>query len=125
MTNPVWHLLEGCACTSARIEGFFHVPDVSPWFDGHFPGDPILPGVAMLGMVQDLLRRGIPEVMIRQFRRVRFRKIVNNNAHLHITIDPKAGHEHTVFLFEIKEHDALICSGIIEAGKLNSPGGEV
>jgi len=32
------------------------VPPDSPWFDGHFPENPILPGIAQLEMAIDAIR---------------------------------------------------------------------
>jgi 3-hydroxymyristoyl/3-hydroxydecanoyl-(acyl carrier protein) dehydratase len=31
-------------------------PPDSPWFDGHFPEDPTLPGIAQLEMAVDAIR---------------------------------------------------------------------
>ncbi|MBU0961965.1 MAG: 3-hydroxyacyl-ACP dehydratase, partial [Proteobacteria bacterium] len=31
----------------------------SPWFSGHFPGDPILPGIAQLKMVTDVIGKAL------------------------------------------------------------------
>jgi len=32
------------------------VPQKSPWFDGHFPGQPILPGIALISLVKKAIR---------------------------------------------------------------------
>jgi 3-hydroxymyristoyl/3-hydroxydecanoyl-(acyl carrier protein) dehydratase len=32
------------------------VPHYSPWFSGHFPGEPILPGIALIFLVMKALR---------------------------------------------------------------------
>ena len=40
-----------------EVKAHIRVPADSPWFDGHFPDAPVLPGVAQLGMVHDLLCR--------------------------------------------------------------------
>ena len=114
MINPVWYHLKGCACDSVRWEGFFHIPAASPWFDGHFPNNPVLPGVAMLCMVQDLLRKSTPQVMVKGFSRVRFRHIVRDNANIHVRIVPKANHGTNRYLFEITGNACLICSGTVE-----------
>ena len=37
------------------------VPAEAIWFQGHFPGLPILPGVAMLALVEDVLSRLWPD----------------------------------------------------------------
>ena len=49
----------------------------SPWFSGHFPDNPILPGIAQLKMVADLLAKVVAgNLCITGLSRVKFRKIV-------------------------------------------------
>lgn len=43
----------GASAVTASIE----IPDDGPWFEGHFPGRPILPGVAELALAIAALRR--------------------------------------------------------------------
>lgn len=38
------------------------VPDDLKYFDGHFPGDPIVPGVAQLAIVEAAIAREFPEL---------------------------------------------------------------
>ena len=59
------------------------------WFQGHFPGAPLLPGVAMLALVEEVLalfgnEAGEPSVEIRTFRRVRFRQRVQPETNLRV-----------------------------------------
>lgn len=61
------------------------------WFQGHFPGMPILPGVALLAMVEDALARFWADaehgpVEIRAFQRIRFRQILSPGANLRIRV---------------------------------------
>ena len=49
----------------------------SPWFSGHFPGEPILPGVAMLGMVFDAIKQACGKnIKISGVKRVKFKQII-------------------------------------------------
>lgn len=41
-----------------RTRVMFSVPEGHPWFEGHFPGTPILPAVAQVNLVQSLHRMG-------------------------------------------------------------------
>ena len=57
------------------------------WFQGHFPNAPLLPGVAMLAMVEESV--GLfwqdavhPALRIVSFRRIRFRQRVEPGANL-------------------------------------------
>ena len=55
-------------------EGFFRVrlEEESPFFSGHFPGDPILPGVGLLGLVLEAAakweQRSVALLGLRDFR---------------------------------------------------------
>jgi acyl-CoA synthetase (AMP-forming)/AMP-acid ligase II/3-hydroxymyristoyl/3-hydroxydecanoyl-(acyl carrier protein) dehydratase len=61
------------------------------WFQGHFPGGPLLPGVAMLAMVDESVAHFWPDdlhapVWIEGFRRVRFRQRVELGANLRVRV---------------------------------------
>jgi acyl-CoA synthetase (AMP-forming)/AMP-acid ligase II len=67
------------------------VPDAAIWFQGHFPGAPILPGVAMLALVEDVLSHLWPDeahapVQIRGFQRIRFRQMISPGASLRVRL---------------------------------------
>jgi 3-hydroxyacyl-[acyl-carrier-protein] dehydratase len=84
----------------------------SPWFAGHFPGDPILPGIAQLKMVADLIagfRNN--EVYLTGLSRVRFKKIVRPGEPLDIHAVP-ANNENQ-YAFRITSSGRDICSGLI------------
>ena len=70
---------------SMQISADIHVPSDSPWFCGHFPGEPILPGIAQLGMVYDAINRsGDQNLEISNISRVRFKQIIRPNDQLKI-----------------------------------------
>ena len=55
MTGPAFRLLESRATDegwTCRVQAL----DPNPACEGHFPGEPIVPGVAQLGLAQDLIR---------------------------------------------------------------------
>jgi 3-hydroxyacyl-[acyl-carrier-protein] dehydratase len=86
----------------------------SPWFSGHFPADPVLPGVAMLSLVDETVRRfvqgaGAPPRDIVGFRRVRFRHPVRPGDTLRVTV--RRGKSNDVFDFEVHVGDKMACSG--------------
>ncbi|MCJ8501596.1 3-hydroxyacyl-ACP dehydratase FabZ family protein [Desulfatitalea alkaliphila] len=94
-------------CPSADV----HVPPSSPWFNGHFPGHPILPGVAQLGMVLDVLRhaREMP-LRVVEVSRVRFKQMVLPDDHLVVTAEARPG-KNDNYSFRISKDEVLVCSG--------------
>lgn len=66
------------------------VPPSSPWFSGHFPGFPLLPGIAQLYMayraVQEAeIGRG-RAVSLEGFKRIRFRRIIAPGDTMDLTV---------------------------------------
>ncbi len=112
----LWYkcILENQGATD-EIEAHIRVPSDSPWFDGHFPGMPLLPGVAQLGMVHDILIRIIDEARpVTQINRVRFKQMVRPDQLLVLTI--KRGIDGSNHSFRITGDEGLICSGQIKLG---------
>ncbi len=85
-------------------------PD-SPWFSGHFPGDPILPGIAQIAMVFDVIKQVHKESRkISEIRRVRFKQVIRPDDGLDLIITSCAeGSGH--YLFKIMVKGDLACSG--------------
>jgi 3-hydroxymyristoyl/3-hydroxydecanoyl-(acyl carrier protein) dehydratase len=51
-----WSLLKKVKATNNNhIEALADVSDDSPWFSGHFPGEPILPGIALVHIVEQAI----------------------------------------------------------------------
>ncbi|MDF1593484.1 MAG: hypothetical protein P1P89_18400 [Desulfobacterales bacterium] len=89
------------------------VPPESNWFSGHFPGEPILPGIAQLGMVFDAVnRKEGRNFKITGIRRVRFKQIIRPDDPLHLTV--KARKESAgAYDFRIQVNAELACSGVM------------
>ncbi len=82
----------------------------SPWFSGHFPDDPILPGIAQLKMVADLIaesRQG--SRCMTGLSRVKFRKIVRPEEELDINVT--CGKKADQYNFKITSGSDDVCSG--------------
>ncbi len=83
----------------------------SPWFFGHFPGDPILPGIAQLAMVFDVINKAHRDNRkISEIRRVRFKQVIRPDDRMELTITSSAessGH----YSFKIMVKGDLACSG--------------
>ena len=86
-------------------------------FDGHFPGDPILPGIALLKFVQEVLdenarRKGLKLKLI-GFKRVRFRNIARPGYDLDVVILTKDEEDTGSRAFTIYHGQEVVCSGTV------------
>ena len=98
-----------------ECKAHIRVPADSPWFDGHFPEAPVLPGIAQLGMVHDLLCRMLNQRLpVTQVSRVRFKQMIRPDQALILTV--KAGNANGSHSFRITGDEGLICSGLITLG---------
>jgi 3-hydroxyacyl-[acyl-carrier-protein] dehydratase len=114
MAEVTWHTLLSYSFDRDSISGQFNIPAESLWFEGHFPGEPVLPGISMLCMVEELIRKANPEKRITGLRRTRFRQVVHDNAFLNIKITWENQNSSRVASFDISGEGNLICSGFIE-----------
>ena len=110
----MWYMLEEMNRSEENeISADIHVPPDSPWFDGHFPGEPILPGVAQIGMVFDAIRRARNrELKISSVRRVRFKRIIRPDDQLKIIVSPLKK-EADSYSFRILIQDEAVCGGVM------------
>ncbi|MBN1547892.1 MAG: hypothetical protein JW902_14675 [Syntrophaceae bacterium] len=97
-------------------------PMGSPWYAGHFPGDPILPGIAILAMVKESIlavesRRG-RSIRIDGIRRVRFRLPVRPDDRLTLTFTQSGQGKRLLYTFKAILEGKMVCSGIFTAAPL-------
>lgn len=92
-----------------HAEATVRVPARGPWFDGHLPGHPLLPGVGALdGIVGRAARAAFPGLgALVGARRVRFLQPIRPGATLHLTLDRS---DHTV-TFRLRDGDTACASG--------------
>ena len=87
------------------------VPADSGWFDGHFPGNPVLPGIAQLSMVLVLIEAAFGQALIvREVSRVRFKQMILPGERLAVWADPQSERPGGV-AFRITNNERLVCSG--------------
>lgn len=81
----------------------------SSWFSGHFPDNPILPGIAQLKMVADLITRPGPgNFSMTGLSRVKFRKLVKPGDRLDIQVTCE---NEDRYMFKITSGNEDVCSG--------------
>ena len=109
-----WYALKKVErCEFDAICAEIHVPPESPWFSGHFPGKPILPGVAQLEMVFDIIEQAcLRKMKIAGVRRVRFKQVIKPGDALIITATPLQ-REVQSYSFRIMVGDELVSSGVM------------
>lgn len=104
-----------------EISTDIHIPSDSPWFDGHFPGEPILPGVAQIGMVFDAIRKAHnQDLIISGVRRVRFKRMIRPDDRLKIIATPLKK-EMDAYSFRILIQDETVCSGVMTVAYQKEP----
>lgn len=84
----------------------------SPWFSGHFPGDPILPGIAQLQMVTNVIAQARnKDLRLVDLTRIKFKKLIRPGDILDIHA-LAAGKENT-YTFRISSKQEDVCSGTL------------
>ena len=97
---------------STRIK----IPENSPWFSGHFPDDPILPGIAQLDMVAAAVAEFRQEnLWIKKLSRIKFRKLIRPGDVLSILA--VGGKKKNSYSFRIMVAGQEACSGVMSLAK--------
>ncbi len=90
------------------------VPADAVWFDGHFPGIAVLPGVAQLAIVVDVLSRVSKKpVQVTNVSRVRFKQAIMPAELIDVQITPKQNDLQTCG-FRLLKGGELACSGFLK-----------
>ncbi len=94
----------------------------SMWFDGHFPDNPVLPGVAMLALVEETIFRhlsNIPEERASvSYRQVRFKAIVRPGHQLKLRITQFQPEQYN---FALQSNGTLASTGTCYLSPLSGP----
>ncbi len=94
-------------------------PSGSPWYAGHFPENPILPGLAILAMVKQAIlgEESVHGTKIRVvgIRRVRFRLPVKPDDGLILSFSRSRQEEKLSYSFQVFLDTKPVCSGLMAA----------
>lgn len=118
-----WGLLkEVKQTTSHYIEALAEIPADSPWFSGHFPEEPILPGIALVHLVKETITQEAQkqgeELQYHALRRVRFTQPVRPGEKLTVSVINEDMGDNVVFHFKVVSEGNVVSSGIITAKKI-------
>ncbi|OHD72196.1 MAG: hypothetical protein A2W19_14910 [Spirochaetes bacterium RBG_16_49_21] len=118
--NKEWHSLKNLRVTETpEISAEATIKPDSSWFDGHFPGFPILPGIAQLGIVSDLIRMAAANkgktISISQIWKVRFRQFIRPNDTVSVVTSPDK-HDPNTYRFKLLVKGQIACNGVMATG---------
>ena len=109
----MWYsLLDLERYTPSEVLAHVTVNDNSPWFSGHFPDNPILPGIAQLNMVADVIALSTQQnLYIKRLSRVKFKKLVRPGEllEIHTVMTSTNG----LYSFRISHEAQDVCSGMM------------
>ena len=105
--------------TAERLTASACVPADSNWYAGHFPGTPLLPGIAILALVEEAiseaeLREG-NRVMMTSVGRVRFRLPVRPDDRMAIEVSREKKNDGYAYGFSVYLSGELACTGYLAA----------
>lgn len=112
--TTAWQALENLREVADNgLEAEACVPATSGWYAGHFPGAPILPGIAQVNLALELAGRlrGQPP-RLAALRRLRFRRVVHPGVALTVRVTPVAGSP-DAFSFSLRVGADTACSGVL------------
>lgn len=118
-----WQLLQEVQAKEQNsIEAEAFIPTDSLWFSGHFPGEPILPGIALVNIVWQAIVRDAgkrsEEIRLDTLKRVRFTQPVRPGENLSVIITGSDAGDETLYSFKVVSKENVVCSGLIAAGKI-------
>jgi 3-hydroxymyristoyl/3-hydroxydecanoyl-(acyl carrier protein) dehydratase len=87
----------------------------SAWFSGHFPGEPVLPGIAQLSMVVKSIEKALgKQLVLQQLARIKFKQLIRPGDVL--DIHAVAAKNEDSYIFHIQNKEKEVCSGRLVLG---------
>jgi 3-hydroxyacyl-[acyl-carrier-protein] dehydratase len=119
MMKPFMQKISQLSGAADRLTALASVPTDSVWYAGHFPGTPLLPGIAILALVEEAiseaeLREG-KQVMMTGIGRVRFRLPVRPDDRMVIEISKEKKNGGFAYGFSVFRSEELACTGYLAA----------
>ncbi len=119
MMKPFMQKLTQLSCTADQITASARVPGDSVWYAGHFPGNPILPGIAILALVKEAIhtleQKEKRQVLITGIGRVRFRLPVKPDDWMTLKISRESKQDRLTYEFSVCLAEELACTGFVRA----------
>jgi 3-hydroxymyristoyl/3-hydroxydecanoyl-(acyl carrier protein) dehydratase len=100
-----------------KLSAQVHVPADASWFNGHFPDWPVLPGIAQLHIVYELIHHALDcPVRVVEVSRVRFKQRIAPDDRLTVVAEVLSGDGR--YAFRITRGDEVVCTGIMTIAKV-------
>lgn len=110
---------EGALDEGNGIEANVKFEADQPWFSGHFPSRPILPGIALLSVVLELLagwgKQTGQRLTLIELKRIRFRRVVGPGEELLVTVRVRPSAGPGQFGFAVEAGGEKVCDGFLKA----------
>lgn len=107
-----------------RVVAAARFPGDSDWFSGHFPGNPIVPGVALIALAAEAVierERGEGRPLaITGVRRVRFRLPVRPDDEVTLEATRMPNPQGPAYAFTVCLAGETVCSGVLTAAIIPS-----
>jgi 3-hydroxymyristoyl/3-hydroxydecanoyl-(acyl carrier protein) dehydratase len=98
----------------------------SEWFSGHFDEFPLVPGVALLALVTEVVKRKGSEqgrlLKVSGFSRVRFKRLTSPDEDLHISVAVMPPGSEAELVFQVSCYGHTVAQGVMKAGEEVSGG---
>ena len=118
-----WSLLKDVKRIAPNaLEAQADVSQDSIWFIGHFPGEPILPGIALVNTVYEVIAwdahdRG-ESVQISSLKRIRFTGPVRPGEKFVLNLTREDAGQERLFHFKVVVNENIVCSGLVTAANI-------
>jgi 3-hydroxymyristoyl/3-hydroxydecanoyl-(acyl carrier protein) dehydratase len=122
-----WLPLENTRITpEGRWESTIRFESSSEWFSGHFDECPLVPGIALLAMAAEMLKKQGREqgrrLVVAAFSKVRFKRLVSPDEELHISVAAMPSAPEATLDFHIACRGETVAQGFLKAGEEVSRG---